>query len=189
MSDGPHRSLSMRRRWKKAAEHADRPASTADEVAASVRHALTDDWQLDVAPGLLKSVCNVLDEQQSSLFSDQTLADLESLRRTAAGCELAQAFIDCVVHEVLRGGKGLAAADAAAENALRMWVGRCGRSVEEHYLRESTLHRAERVRRRIQEGFASAQIGMVARALVRGSDNIPAGPAKQQDLDDGVSLR
>lgn len=48
MSDGPHRSLPMRRAWKKVAERAANPACAPEEIGNALIPALAQDWNDDV---------------------------------------------------------------------------------------------------------------------------------------------
>ena len=53
MSDGPHRSLPMRPRWKKVAEYAGNEAFPLEDICDAIVVAVEWDWRKDVSPGLV----------------------------------------------------------------------------------------------------------------------------------------
>ena len=81
MSDGPHKSLPMRRGWKKFSARADKAVFERDQVADAVGPALEGDWKQDVAPHLAAIRDVVGDSEQASLFVDQSASELEALKR------------------------------------------------------------------------------------------------------------
>lgn len=189
MSDGPHRSLKMRPAWKTVAKFADKRAFTQEEVGGAVAAAFADDWRADVADNIAECICEVLGGQKDSLFRDQKVMQLEALRPLTAGREFAQVLLDCAIH---RASSGKASADAAVEataDALAIWGARHGRHIEEHYCRESTERRADKVRGRIEGGISGTPLGALARQLLKlESRTAPRTPPKQTGLDDGVRL-
>ena len=189
MSDGPYRSLPMRAAWKKTAKFAYKPAFTADEICGAAVEALADDWRSDVPDALSRGVREILGREQVSLFRDDKIAQLESLRRLSAGHGLGQVLLDCAIHQAMSGRSGPdAAADAAAEG-LAIWGARHARQIEEHFCRESTERRARDVRARIEEGIAGSSLTGLGRQLLK-IDGTPAPRAapKQTGLDDGARL-
>lgn len=189
MSDGPHRSLSMRPGWKKVAEFAANPASAPEDINRHVIPALDQDWRTDVSDTLAGGICDVLRGQQDSLFGDQKIMQLEALRPMTAGHEFGRVLIDCAIQVASEGKLGPDAASEATARALGVWAARCARQVEEHYCRKSNLLRARNVRSRIEEGIHGASLGGLARQLLK-LDPGPAqhAPSKQSELDDGVRL-
>ena len=188
MSDGPHRSLNMRPGWKKAAEYADKGAFAREDVRNASAEALTKDWRVDVPENLARSVSEIFGGQ-NSLFRDQKASDLESLRRLHAGHSMAHVLIDCAVQVANRGQSGPDAAVEATANALAVWGARHARQIEEHYCRESTQHRAGKVRERLEGGISSVQHSALARLLLSlDGAAAPQKPQKKTGLDDGVSL-
>jgi len=189
MSDGPHRSLDMRRGWKKAAEFADNPACAKADVNSAVTSAFAGDWRLDVPDTLVSAVCNILGGEQDSLFRDQAVMQLEALRGITAGHGLGQVLIDCAVQRMVNGGPGPDAAVEATETALAIWGARHGRQIDEHFCRASTDRRAQNVRRRIEEEIGSASFQQLIRQLLQ-PDTTPAPhtPPKKTGVDDGVQL-
>ena len=56
MSDGPHRSLTMRQAWKRLAEHADNPAAGMEELIQLGGYALEDDLREEFPDRLLRQI-------------------------------------------------------------------------------------------------------------------------------------
>jgi hypothetical protein len=189
MSDGPHRSLNMRRGWKKVAEFADNRTFDPAQVSDTVIAAFNDDWRAEVSPEVAGGVRDILGGQEDSLFRDQKVMQLEALRRVTAGHGLGQVLIDCALRAVLNPAQGADPAVEAAANALAIWGARHGRQIEEHYCRESTDSRAASVRERIEEGINHTPLQGLARQLL-GLDPapVPRKPRKQTGLDEGARL-
>lgn len=90
MSDGPHRSLPMRKGWKKLAERGDGRLHTAEQVREAVPLALADDWRAEGCDHFMKQVRDVLlGDGQSQLFKptkDDTVNALKKLLALAILC-------------------------------------------------------------------------------------------------------
>ena len=191
MSDGPHRSLNMRRGWKQLAEHADNSAFSVEEVGDTLQEALRQDWLKEVSKGFCQRIQNILNESQGSLpfFSKQKIEQLEFLRGEAAGYPLRSVLLDCTIQAVAEGYSGEEAFEKAICDALAKRKTSGGRQVEEHYWRKSTQGRAARVRQRIEESNTPPDMARFARHLT-GPDKAERlhPPVKKTDIDDGVPL-
>lgn len=186
MSDGPHKSLPMRRRWQLVAERADKRSYAVAEITDVMVLALEQDCRDEMSPEFLAGLRRVA--QEPFLFREGAAARLESLRPLACS-GLGRAVVDnvgplsgadiedwLVLHESLKA--------AIQERAVRAI-----RQVEEHYLREATAPRANNVRGRAEHSIASANLdALVARVLSAQPVPVPRAPAKQTGLDDGVTL-
>lgn len=188
MSDGPHRSLSMPRGWMKLAKRADNKAFAPDEVCDALPDALTQDWRAEVPDSVRRRVREILGDGQSSLFGDQRIGQLESLRGETAGYNLGNAFLDYASEAAARGRHGDKAVAEAASKALADRAVRGARQVEEHYCRKSTQRRAAHVRERIESGVTQSDLGGLAERLVGVGKSDAPRPAKRTGLDDGVQL-
>ena len=190
MSDGPHKSLNMRRGWKRLSERADKKAYAPEEVREALPEALEEDWHAEIPPILCCQIRTILNDPQGSFFSGQKVEALEALRCETVVHPLGGVFLECVIHEVTKGLTGEEALSVAARGTLWDRATRGARQVEEHYLRKSTLNRAMDVRGRIEDGIAGSDFSTVA-ARVIGADKReqPLRPAKQTGLDDGVQFR
>lgn len=188
MSDGPHRSLTMPRGWKKLAERANNKAFAPEEVRNALPEALEQDWRAEIPDSFCRQVRKILGEKQNSLFGDQQPEQLEALRIETAGHNLSSAFLDYAIQAAARGRSGDEALKEAAAKALSDRAVRGARQVEEHYRRKSTQGRAAHVRERIETGVTQSDITGIAGRLV-GTDNSKGRwPAKHPGLDAGVQL-
>lgn len=189
MSDGPHRSLPMRRGWKRVAECGDNLAFAAEEIGKSIISALEQDCCEEIDQQFLEGMCGIFRDQKQSLFKDQMRPQLETMRQNAAS-GIGRVILEHAIQVADTGGCGIEGLIEATTNALTDRAGRGARQVEEHYDRKSTKPRAQRVRARIEEGIGCASIKEFARELLK-IEPRPTAPRKlkQQGLDDGVRLQ
>ena len=187
MSDGPHRSLPMPRRWRDVAERAAKAVFSTSEVCEAVTHALRTD-----AKGLpVEAVREVLGVgRQGYLFAEDRLGEIEALREGCRGSALGNAFIDCAIEAAGNGLYGDAACRTALTNALEQHTRDHFRGVEEHYLRETSARSAGFVRDRLdatRNGFA---FGSLAGDLVSpGRRQKPASRlSRHTGIDEGPPL-
>lgn len=191
MSDGPHRSLDMRKAWKTLAQLADTPAFQLPEVTTALTTALSEDWGEEVDPALLASLRRTLAEcGQASLFEGDTIRDkLQSIRREAAGRPLALTLTECAERVVTNGLVGDAALEEAARKALSLHITRGIRQVEEHYLRKVEAPRATEVRQRAEGAAQQCSLDVIARRLTNlEPGQLPHRSDKKDGVDDGVPL-
>lgn len=184
MSDGPHRSLPMRRGWKRVAECGDNYAFAPEEVSQALIPALEEDCRDEMTSEFI----NAFHGLYNSLFRDQLESELESLRE-AAGSGIGRVVLDHAIQRAARGETGFDAPVKAIVDALTDRAARGARQVEEHYCRKST-ERAHGVRARIEEGIghANSAIEGLARRVLKIDPGSSPRSQKQQGLDDGVRL-
>lgn len=189
MSDGPHRSLNMRRGWKQFAERADKKAYAPEEVCDAIPKALEQDWRAEVPDSLPRQIRAIMGDMQNSLFGDQRIAKLEALRSGIAGHPLGGVFLDCAIQAAANGKIGDEAVSEAASAALTDRAARAIRQVEEHYHRESTHSRAMNVRERMDSGVVQTDVAAIAENLIGTNKTAqPRTPANKAGLDDGVKF-
>ena len=146
MSDGPHKSLPMRRHWKDLSERASKPAWSADEVCEALPLALKRDF---FAEAPLENVRDILGGgKQASLFSDDRLLQLEAARQTCPSV-VGSILINCAIEAAASGLSGDAAYQSALKNALEECTRGASRSMEEHWQRESSARNARFLRDRL----------------------------------------
>jgi len=80
MSDGPHRSLPMKRNWKSVAERADNRSFGVDDISTAMIPALAGDCQDEIRPGLIDRVRGIVEEQESLLIKDNVGDRIAALR-------------------------------------------------------------------------------------------------------------
>ena len=186
MSDGPHRSLPMRPGWKKVAEYADNKNFARDQVRDAVEAAVEKDWRKDVSRALVSSIREVLGG--TTLFSEDTLRSVEDLRQTVSGSAMGNALLDHLACAIDGGMTGDAALRDAVVNTSVDQSARCARSVEEHYLRKSTVENSQDVRQRIEEAIQRADFNSLADRIVEPVSRHVPTVEKKDGVDDGVQI-
>jgi hypothetical protein len=189
MSDGPHRSLPLGRRWKKVAECLDNGSVPIEDVCARVDAALVTDFAA-VPEVLLAAIRRVLcDSDQGSLFAASN-SEIENLRALTDGSPLGGLVVDCAVGAVLAGEVGEAALTTALSEASQEWMDRHCRGMNEHYQRETGAVRASEFQSRINEMQNHHSLPQVTQRLVEGGKAmVVKAPRKRTGLDEGVGVR
>jgi hypothetical protein len=188
MSDGPHRSLPMRRGWKRVAERGDKQAYASHEVSEAIVTALEQDCRKEISSSFLDAAWRIFSDTEPMLFAQRLSAQLEPLRQTA-GSGIGRAVLEEAILVAERGGKGKEGLVEAVKNALTDRAAKGARQVEEHYCRESSGSRAERVRKRIEKGIGGAALDGLARKILKIDQTVSKRLAIQQGLDDGVKIK
>lgn len=187
MSDGPHRSLPMRRGWRRVAECGDNQAFAPDEVSEAIIPALEQDCRAEMPEQLLDSVWRIFCGREPSLFAVQIGPELEALRQTS-GSGIGRVILEHAILVAERGRTGIDGLREAMTNALTDRAARGARQAEEHYFRESTAWRSQRVRARIEEGIARAAIDGLACRILKIDLETYSRPIMRDGLDDGVRI-
>lgn len=189
MSDGPHRSLPLRRAWKKVCEIADGGAHSLEEVVERIPSALAADVRGEITEGLLRRLRHILAPAQPALIDDarEQVASLRSQTSSAMEADL----IDSVGDALRDGEAGLGALRAGAEAALEDRGHAAIHSVVEHYIRRSPEARAAHVGQRLSDALKQAQAGLSALATGLASGSLRAAipaAADRSGLDDGPAF-
>jgi hypothetical protein len=189
MSDGPHRSLPMRKAWRDLAERGDKLVYDSGQVAEAAKHALVSDFKNEVSYALVKALKDIFIGRDNSLgLREIAIHQLEEARSLAAGSVFganAVAWSIALIHEDRFGMEafhdaiGLAAKERGLANT---------RSVEEHYLRESSLRRANGVSARLQAAISELSETQLGSMLVDPQPARSRGQQRKNGLDDGVSI-
>lgn len=159
MSDGPHRSLPMRRHWKDLAERAAKAAFSADEVCEALPVALKRDF---FAEAPLEAIRDILGGgKQASLFSDERAEQLEAARHSSRSA-VGNTLINCAIEAVADGLSGEAAFRSALANALEEHTRGEFRSIEEHYQDKASAYSARFVRDRLDAARRQSDFGGMA---------------------------
>lgn len=187
MSDGPHRTLPMRRHWRELAERAAKAAFSPEEVCEALPHALKRDFLGEAR--VLEALRGVLGGgDQAGLFQDERARELEALRRVNPGSTVANTLIDCALEAAASGQSGEDAVRSTIANALDEHTRATFRAVEEHYQRDGSAHSAAYVRGRLDDarrrGDFQSLAGEIATPGQRPERNLP----KRGDVDDGPEL-
>lgn len=188
MSDGPHKTLPMRRAWKELSKRADKKAYDEADVREALPRALSNDWNNEVSYALISTLKNVFTGPDNSLrLPEIALQQLEAAKSLAAGSAFGTSAVAWSIQMVHEGRINETAMLEAVGNAALERAYGGFRQVEEHYYRESTKRRADGVRGRLENaaaGFTSNELG---RQLINPGSR-PAALNKKRSVDDGVRL-
>lgn len=190
MSDGPHRSLPMRRAYKKVAQVAYNENFDVQEVVALLAHALVGDVRKDVPFTALAVLQGRFQEGEQDLFPGQGEIDLSNARRLVDGSPMGALVLDCANAELSAGNVGQKGLFTALEAAFRDRALRAARQIEEHYERhpEASKPRTVRMRQRLDQAITKLDTSNMARQAL-GDKSVPlAKAARHQGLDEGVPL-
>lgn len=191
MSDGPHRSLPMKPKWRSVAERAYNRAFGLDEICTAMMPALASDCHDEIPTRFIDSLRGICEQQESLLFKDDIRAQLEALR-PAAGSGMARHVLENVVRLSKQEEVTVITAMKAIERACTDRLAKSNRQMEEHTLRKSTVSRANDLRNRLEQATANAkdQVAGLARQLLKLDNNRPARSTSKRDgLDEGPSIR
>src|SRR6185436_5483040 len=83
MSDGPHRSLPMKPKWRSVAERAYNRTFELDEFSTAMMPALAKDCHDEMTSRFIDSVRGLCEQQETLLFKDDIPARQEGLRQEA----------------------------------------------------------------------------------------------------------
>jgi hypothetical protein len=184
--DGPHKSLPMRRSWKKVAEYASNETFASNDIRDAIETAIERDWRKDISPGFVGSIQDVL--RGDTLFREDNIQKLEDLRQSVAGCTMGHVLLDHVVYAVSEGKLGDTILQEAVTRTATDWSARCVRQVEEHYLRKSSTENATHVCSRIEEAMQKAPYTALTSHLLDTASRPTPRLRKHDGLDDGVPL-
>lgn len=183
MSDGPHKSLPMKRRWKRVAERASKPAYTAEQLHEAVDVALREDWRAEVTSEFRAALDIAVGD--GLLFADQAQRDVQELGRRFAS-PLQSAILDEVAGALDMGLRDQLAIEAGVAGALAQRGFRAVRQIEEHIVRD--LGRAPPgLRERLEGSISEARVRDIAKDVLAGSRR-RARPVRYDGIEDGPPL-
>jgi hypothetical protein len=185
MSDGPLKSMKMRRHWRPFADRVENPACPLNEVCGALEHALKKDF----AEAPVEQVKDILGggRKQASLFPQERIGQLEKLRRECPGSAAAKALIDCAVEAVADGQGGEAAVKDAIKNASESYTRDYFRGVEEHCQRGGG-DSADLIRDRLQATRQACDYDAIASDLATGKNLAGKSSEKHSGVDEGPPL-
>lgn len=187
MSDGPHRSLPMGKRWKKLAECLDNASFSPEEVCERRDAAILGEFSREVPDTLMSSLRNILcSSDQGSLFAPSG-DEIENLRMQANGSPVGNLLLDCTIDAVNSGIVGEGAISSAYQEAANEILDRHARGMAEHYQRETGAKRAAHFKARIGTILHQQSITDLTSRLVQGRKAmVIRAPTRHTGLDDGV---
>jgi hypothetical protein len=190
MSDGPHKSLPMRKGWRKLAERAANTNFDADEICAAVPEAVTDDWMEEGCDQVVQELREILnDARQGSFFEPKQGDKVEALKDvSSAGFPFRRTIVENVARAAETIADPSAALQAGVESAVAQRIVRGCLQVEEHYLRSGDAA-ASTIRARIGEGVAKVPLKHLAHHFLnpKAPTSLPQSD-KRDGVDDGPPL-
>lgn len=192
MSDGPYKSLPMRKAWRDVAERAQKEAFSLEERTDGMCAALHDDFKRDVGKAALKAISSILVEtEQGSLFADQAGAELEAIRNSQRSTGFRDSIIEHTQVAIHQGFTGEAALIEGLNRAGIDQARANNRAVEEHYHRDTPTAKgaemAANVRANLDATLQTDRVrafGVEVIQLLRG-ESVSTKLEKDSDLDAG----
>lgn len=187
MSDGPHKTLQMRKGWRRLVQRSYRDASSDDEILDALPHALREDCREEISRQLLDALGHALAPQiQRRLFESDPSASLGELQELASGYPLAKSLLDCAGDAVNEAaGRDVKLVDVFAQ-ALEERALSGARQAEEHCKREGRPTSAASMRTRLDQAISRTSFLKIA-ADILGNESAPTF-VRKDGLDDGVNL-
>lgn len=190
MSDGPHRSLPLKKHWRDAAERAAKPAYSASDVTDAFTRAVA----MELADTPVEPLRRILGSaSEGTLFAgdaDALLDQLDMARALCRGSAAGNALIDGAVQAIREGAEGDTALEHAAEYCALKVAQSHNRSIEEHYQRKAGDRSARHVRNRLDEATTLSDVAAIARSRVNTPPRTPRPPKleRRTGLDQGPPL-
>ena len=189
MSDGPHRSLPMGRKWKKLAECVDNASFSVGELRERRDSAILGEFSREIPNRLMSSLREVLSISDQGVLIAPSGGEIEYLRPQANGTPVGNLLLDCLVESVSSGQTGEGALIAAFSEAATEILNRQLRGMAEHYQREARAKRAIHFQSRLGAIHDIRSMESLARRIVQGgSATVVRAPTRYTGLDDGVRL-
>lgn len=183
MSDGPHRSLPLRRHWRKFLERVVTPSFSSGEVIEALSNALINDFKEAPVPQVL----NILQgDGHPSLFHENCAGQLEALRRTCPGSTAGNILLECATEVNANGLTGYQAVRVTLENALDALFRSARNSIEEHCKRKESWS-GMNIRTRLKNAWNDVSFSGLASEIMSGkaTSTNKASLTKRTGLDDG----
>lgn len=175
----------MKRHLKRLAEWAGNHAVSVKEVSAQVPHALGCEFR-EVPLSKLRDALR--GKAQASLFAEEQIGRLETIRPATRGSAIGNTVIDCVIDAVHRGFHGDAALREGMLTASDLHLRSVARSMEEHYRRKAGSKSGLAIRGRLDEARGQADLGKIVSDFLGPKRQHAARPSKRTGLDEGPSL-
>jgi hypothetical protein len=189
MSDGPHKSLPMKPKWRSVAERAYNRAFGIDEIGTAILPALARDCHDEMSPGFIQGLRGLCEHDKTLLFMHNVSEGVQELR-PEAGNGIGRRVLEHFERFAARGPVTVSTAVKAIECAGAERIAKSNRQIEEHTLREVTVSRANEVRDRLEQATATTQLTSLARQLLKLDDSGAArSSAKRDGLDEGPGIR
>lgn len=188
MTDGPYKSLKMKKEWKELARKAETEAHSLDEIRESLEAALKKDWRDEIPREFEKEIEEVFICPRT-LFGEDNIDLLESHRAKAAEYSLSNSLLDSSIQVLAEGQVGRQAWAEAMQMTLLDRCMRGMRQIEEHYSRRCGREFVERVVKRVEGSIDLLRPRLLEGVLTDAGTGSVIGKLKRKDgLEDGVQL-
>lgn len=188
MSDGPHRSLQMKPKWRSVAERAYNRSFDIGDLAGSFGPALVSDCRDETAPTFFDQLRGIGEEQESLLIKDDVRKRFEALRQDA-GTGIGRRILDNVIRLSEQEEVNVKTIIRAVERAFTERIAKSSRQMEEHAIRETSTSRAGHMRGRLEDATAKTPVTAFARQVLKLEKPPARSSSKRQGLDEGPSLK
>ena len=167
MTDGPHRSQSMRPQWQKVAEDldSDNPTVSIEDMCNHITEALKQDWHQEIPPSLVAFIRNVLEEMAQS-GRDETIERLKNRRRSISGNTMGQSLLDYLIFAINKEKSKEVTIQEAVIKTLVDQGNRGARQVEEYHLLKASHRNRQHVRDDLEEAVKLIDFDALARQLL-----------------------
>ena len=186
MSDGPWKSLRLRRHWKQFAKRLENGAFSPEEVTEALDAALL----VEARELPLKAIMRILvPNGQGTLFAPDLAKAIEALRQERPGSNTAQVFLTYLSQKDASASSGRDMVESAVADTLHECLHDNSRSTKEHYLRKTRFPWG-RVSGRFTEACRAVDVrGLASRIVDDSGSPAPArSPVKRDGLDEGPKL-
>lgn len=189
MSDGPHRSLPLRRPWKEVAKRGDQRTYDTTQVAEAATLALVSDFRNEVSGALISALKNVFNGKENSLrLPEIALDQLEAAKSLAAGSVFGRNAVAWCIQLVHEGRTDPEAIYEAVGLAAKERGYAATRQVEEHFLRQASKQRAAGVCSRLGDAISAMSEKRLGTMLINPAPSQLRAPKKKISINDGVPL-
>lgn len=183
MSDGPYRSLPLKRHWKKFLERVVTPSYSPDEVTETLYHAILN----DLRDSPMAQVINILlGEGQQPLFHENHADQFESLRRNYPGSAASNILLDCATEANADGFTGERAVSVTMENTFETLFHSNRISIEEHCKRKESWKKMN-IRTHLKAAWKNIQYSKLLAAIMPNKSTVTKATrlTKHTGLDKG----
>lgn len=189
MSDGPHRSLQMRKPWKELAKRGDQPIYDPEQVAQAATIALASDFRNEVPWSLINALKSIFGGLDNSLqLPEIAIQQLQDLKKSAPGSVFARNAIEWSIQLVNEGRLKPDTAYVAIGLAAKARGFANTRQIHEHVLRETNQTRADGVTARLTTAIGGLSESSLGSILMNQHSARQSRLTKNDSLDAGVPL-
>lgn len=164
MTDGPHRSLLLKKHWKDFAKRIDIEACSLEERRQYLRVAVKKEFPEPV----LTALRNFLDEMKRGFLPVvDPVKRIEAISKNCRGSAAGNILISCAIHKLSKGQIGKDAFQNAFKDASEQVARANLRSIEEHYCRkEPNSERLNSFRKRLDKTFQETDFDSIGSELI-----------------------